>query len=370
MVQIYSSRSICQRLYVTCSLITLFMIMVTLNYQSLPMVLHSASFEGKLISEDIDTQNCTHSLESNHDETVCPDDWTLSKNIWMMELNSSQTTLSAQNLCIIESYAAKMPTWCVRFLLVSESPFGNPFQKNCYEAELRATLGDKLKNIAIHNVEIEEILNGSGIAPSERSFLSSRYKLTHISDVLRVVLPYKYGGMHSDTDAILRRNLPQLESYLPFIARMPKSDEFRLYSSSFMAFPKGHPLLQMVVSKMFDGYYSFIYGSLLKIFYREISKYCINQCGVDPKTVKASTEEFKCCDVNILADRGMCFEHGEKVRNNCSFYHYTSTFCSFKHAKRTIELTADNYTLAEIARDSCPITVERKRYFYNQCTYE
>ena len=70
------------------------------------------------------------------------------------------------------------------------------------------------------------------------------------------------------------------------------------------------------------------------------------------------------------ADRGMCFEHGEKVRNNCSFYHYTSTFCSFKHAKRTIELTADNYTLAEIARDSCPITVERKRYFYNQCTYE
>ena len=75
--------------------------------------------------------------------------------------------------------------------------------------------------------------------------------------------------------------------------------------------------------------------------------------------------------VMFLATDGVCREIGQKIDKNCSFYHYTSSYCpNHTRKKKTVNLQKDHYILTQVAREHCPLTVRTKKYFYNQCTFD
>lgn len=164
---------------------------------------------------------------------VLPED---GKNIFFVESGDStgNVTISSRQACSIESAALTNPHLKIFVLFVSHDRLKNL----TVSEEVKAVLS--YPNVHFYSINLKKL---SACSPFESFFDSDKlktslYKVTHTSDVFRLLLLWKFGGTYIDTDVIVRQNL---DSIPPNYA-CPESEvsmngaiiNFQSYSDNFL----------------------------------------------------------------------------------------------------------------------------------------
>ncbi|XP_063709149.1 lactosylceramide 4-alpha-galactosyltransferase-like [Culicoides brevitarsis] len=134
-----------------------------------------------------------------------------SKQIFFLETSCAQADgvihLTARQICAIESVARWHPNHKIYVIFIA--PVGIEMRKP--EAELLRNLV-KHENIYLRRANITKFAKNT---PLEQFFDAQEYRKskffnTHLSDILRFLTLYKYGGMYLDTDIVCLRNFEEL----------------------------------------------------------------------------------------------------------------------------------------------------------------
>ncbi|XP_055297569.1 lactosylceramide 4-alpha-galactosyltransferase-like [Sitodiplosis mosellana] len=115
--------------------------------------------------------------------------------------------LSTSQACAIESAAYHNPNRTVFVLFASTVGFPAEMQP----ATL-AVLRSNFTNIHFLNVNIDTFVEGTPVQKFYHSgkLFTSKYLIEHMSDFLRFLVLYKYGGIYLDTDVIVQKNFDNL----------------------------------------------------------------------------------------------------------------------------------------------------------------
>ena len=82
-------------------------------------------------------------------------------------------------------------------------------------------LVDRYSNIHIKYVNIDTFLEGTPlhILWKESRLQTSDFVISHLSDILRYALIFRFGGTYVDTDVIFLKSLPNEESIPNFVGK-------------------------------------------------------------------------------------------------------------------------------------------------------
>ena len=124
------------------------------------------------------------------------------------------------------------------------------------------------QNINFYSVNIEELARGSPLGIKavlhlsifhssllpESFFQDASYKksqdaIVHLSDALRVLLIWKFGGFYLDLDYVVMNELTQYKNFV--VSNM--NGKYGVTNNAF-SFKPGHPFLFNVMNKMKDSY--------------------------------------------------------------------------------------------------------------------
>ncbi|ALC38602.1 alpha4GT2, partial [Drosophila busckii] len=136
------------------------------------------------------------------------------KNIFFVETNCSWhehskafrlLNLTVRQACAVESAALHNPSFQVFVLFACST-----YREAALPAPIKATLG--YKNVQLRQLQLLEYVKDT---PVEQWFQSgaiynSSHVTSHISDFLRYVTLYRYGGIYMDMDVLVLRSLEQL----------------------------------------------------------------------------------------------------------------------------------------------------------------
>ncbi|XP_068221597.1 lactosylceramide 4-alpha-galactosyltransferase-like isoform X2 [Palaemon carinicauda] len=123
-----------------------------------------------------------------------------SENIFLIESTCSPHPLY-RSWCSVESWAAQHPEKTVWFILVS------PFIDDV--TEVRKSLFSQYSNIRIVTSNLEEIFSETPLWElfnSDKWLRGTSWAKINLSDMLRVALVWKWGGIYADTDSICIRS--------------------------------------------------------------------------------------------------------------------------------------------------------------------
>ncbi|XP_055297542.1 lactosylceramide 4-alpha-galactosyltransferase-like [Sitodiplosis mosellana] len=126
---------------------------------------------------------------------------------FLMTKNSGKdVSLLAGQSCAIESAAFRHPNRNVFVLFASPVKFATETQSATL-AVLRS-----YTNIHFMNMNLDTFVKGTPAEDFYRSgrIFSSTHLVEHMSDFLRLLVLYKYGGIYLDTDAIVQKNMDGL----------------------------------------------------------------------------------------------------------------------------------------------------------------
>lgn len=123
------------------------------------------------------------------------------KNIFFIEtgISKSNVKLSARQCCSIESAALRNPEKRIFVVFVSRDRLNNLE----ITSQIKAILS--YRNVQINYLNIEELSKASPIEHFIKSnkLTKSKFRLPHTSDVLRLLILYKYGGTYLDMDMMV-----------------------------------------------------------------------------------------------------------------------------------------------------------------------
>lgn len=132
------------------------------------------------------------------------------KNVFFIETGSEteNVTLNPRQACAIESAAMINPHLEVFVLYASRERLNSLEISSTVEAIL------SYPNVHVNYIDKEELAAGSPLEDlvCSKKLLRSNYRTEHTSDVLRLLVLWKYGGTYLDTDMIVRRNLDSIPS--------------------------------------------------------------------------------------------------------------------------------------------------------------
>ena len=147
-----------------------------------------------------------------------------------------------KQLCAIESIALNNPNAMVRVLSLNAT-FKQKFLEN-------------YSNIIFEVFTIEDVFNETPFfnwwINRKKEITNGPHYIAHISDALRLVLMYKYGGFYSDLDTITIRNLGEL-FYFPAVGTGNATHEY--LGNGILNFPRNHKLINDTIND-FIQYYS------------------------------------------------------------------------------------------------------------------
>lgn len=126
-------------------------------------------------------------------------------SIYFIE-SSGRLTLLSKQLCVIESAAKHNPNTTIYVLVISPILQDNELQ----------TVGSKYKNIQVKHVHIQSLLFGTPIESlwTRNLIQKSKHLTAHISDVLRIVILFHFGGTYLDIDSLILKPLPEVPSFI------------------------------------------------------------------------------------------------------------------------------------------------------------
>lgn len=185
-------------------------------------------------------------------------------NIFFIE-TSGRSCLTARQACGIESAARTNPKATIT-LYMEKNPVVNlpakidNAQKRKIECDIISALFKQFQNVRIIRGDLLDYLEGTPFWEFYRTgpFNKSTTPLVHRSDVIRVALMWKIGGVYLDLDCIVIRPLDSLNNTVGTVRDfIPNWVE-----NGVMAFTAGHPFLHFLMKSMILAFRSDNYLSL------------------------------------------------------------------------------------------------------------
>ena len=157
--------------------------------------------------EDTPGRNFDHSdYESNL--PVCEQKPNINR-VYLLETEKDHVI--AKVLCTMESLARHMPTWCIVLYVIN---YNEDKASNQQNRILQTYNNTRIIKLDPHEAVMDTPFEGMF---KTKRFLKAGEKhlfYAHYSDILRVVLLYKYGGIYVDLDIIAMRSLDLAPQYL------------------------------------------------------------------------------------------------------------------------------------------------------------
>jgi lactosylceramide 4-alpha-galactosyltransferase len=117
-------------------------------------------------------------------------------------ISSGEAYLSNRQLCGIESASNVNPR------MVMVMVFVHPAKRISLEKSPALTeLLQQRPNIQLATLDPVTVMHGVGLDRLLDSILSGKFPMVHMSDILRMLLLLKFGGVYSDLDMIMLKNL-------------------------------------------------------------------------------------------------------------------------------------------------------------------
>lgn len=165
--------------------------------------------------------------------------------IFFIETNSSEIELKPRLTCAIERVAKVYPKRPIIVIL-------NQQRSQCVPAFL-----SQLPNVHFRSIEIDHFVQGSAVEALWKSgkVKSSIWSLSNISNLLRFLVVFKFGGLYLDHDVIALKPMPENETNFICLVRPDR------VASAIFQLNKGHPLLKLTLERMvrlrfFQPYYN------------------------------------------------------------------------------------------------------------------
>lgn len=198
-------------------IVKLFLILCSVSALSLFFILKSTD-----LSENYHyywNQNCfvplsedIQPLEDIDEATIYPDISQSDHQIFFLETSCSNKNggvihLTARQICAIESMARLHPNH--KIFVVFTAPVG--LQRNGFETEILQKLL-QYENVYLRYVNLSKYAVDTPLEEffAKQVYRTSRYFNTHLSDILRFLTLFKYGGLYLDTDIVGLRSFESL----------------------------------------------------------------------------------------------------------------------------------------------------------------
>ena len=129
-------------------------------------------------------------------------------NIFFIETRDNIDSIPGRTICALESAQRHNPKSKIFFIMDHKTNF-NPNNNR----EL-----NRIKNLNIVISDFNDIVKDTAIEKTWYNMTKKEgYFLHNISDVLRLVLLYKFGGTYMDTDIITVKPLPDIRNFLAYL---------------------------------------------------------------------------------------------------------------------------------------------------------
>ena len=155
---------------------------------------------------------------------------------------SGRSTLKYRQACAIESLARLNPNTSVHLLMTSQNiDYDSPV--------IKTLLANFPSNFDVTSIDVGDYVTDT---PLEHWYFCTTwnygpYPVVHLSDALRLLTLFKFGGYYFDLDVIQIR---PVESYRNFIAT---EDRVKVANAVFH-FDRGHPLLRLAIEEFHTHY--------------------------------------------------------------------------------------------------------------------
>ncbi|XP_023321906.1 lactosylceramide 4-alpha-galactosyltransferase isoform X2 [Eurytemora carolleeae] len=159
--------------------------------------------------------------------------------IWMVE-TSGRVKLTGRELCALESAALHNPNQIIYFLLTNPRLEDLPWNLEYPNIHFRYLHLDNF----FHETPLGNIWKSGQLR-------SSNWPVSHLSDLVRYLLLYEYGGTYLDTDVISLRNLPNFTNFAGI-----EYSKTGTIGAGALRFYKQHPVIQNIVHRLekeYDG---------------------------------------------------------------------------------------------------------------------
>ena len=250
--------------------------------------------------------NRIHSNETNN-KTFNGELNNISNIIFFIETNENREVFSTKQLCAIESAAAHNPKYQVIVYSIRSEFDDSAFLYTFPNVKL-------VKLILLELFDDTPLFEWwiSGVV-----FKSSFY-LVHISDAIRLVLLYKYGGFYSDLDTISIKPFDPLMKYNGF--GYLYENEASL-GNGFIHFSARHSFLEFLIKKFVDNYNPKLWGNngptliidALKVYCQEENIFDYLMLNKEPNQTKSN------CDNIVLFPEDYFYPFRYKTEVNVPF---------------------------------------------------
>ena len=181
-------------------------------------------------------------------------------NIIFFETKSQRESFNYRQLCSIESAAKNNPN--AKILVFSLS------------AKIIKKILKTYPNINLKFFEVDQFLLGTFVEKwyqqNKDLILNGRYAPNNISNLLRLVSLWKYGGYYADLDTITVRSIEPLLEY-PGVMQDAETKP----NNAILNFPEKHPFIKAALDEFMSSFDGSIWGhNGPKLITRTIRKFC------------------------------------------------------------------------------------------------
>ncbi|XP_031634031.1 lactosylceramide 4-alpha-galactosyltransferase-like [Contarinia nasturtii] len=163
--------------------------------------------------------------------------------------------MTARQACAVESAAKLNPNRTIFILFAS--PTG--FTTNQSEMPITEAL-KSYPNIHFRNVDFETYSAGTPVEDFHHSgkLFRSSYLVSHMSDYLRYLSLFRYGGLYFDLDVVVQQNLDELP---PNFSGVQDSAVVAVGAMGFQQNPIAHMILELCLKDFAVNHRGYVWGS-------------------------------------------------------------------------------------------------------------
>ncbi|XP_049274159.1 lactosylceramide 4-alpha-galactosyltransferase [Rhipicephalus sanguineus] len=159
------------------------------------------------------------------------------KNIFFLE-TAGASCINERAACSIESAALRHPYYTVWLLTILDMRDCRPLRNL-----------QQLPNFRLLNINLNSMVKDSVLVHwyLKDDWNHSPFRVNHLSDALRLLVLWKYGGVYADMDVLTLKSFSELRNV---VAR----ELFPDVGNSVMVFDKGHPFLSRCLQEFSSTY--------------------------------------------------------------------------------------------------------------------
>lgn len=274
--------------------------------------------------------------------------------------------LGAREACAIESAAFYHPGYAIYVLVTGKTEVHHNDNSSKYYKNIR----ENFKNVFFRSLDPVNFTVGS---PVEVFFAKGKYREsifyeTHLADILRLVVLWKYGGLYMDLDVVVLKNFQKLgEDFLG------KANEYVLMSGTmqFSASGIGHQVAELSLLRLARKFNGKGWGSNgPKLITKVMGDICMTKMAMNMNKNRCQGMSFllnkqlipvRHFDHKLYFDPNNTMSVLKRIRRYQAF-----TAHLFHHKTKDIELTKDSIcAYTELAKKHCPKTFSAVDVYFN-----